>query len=337
MKIAILGASHWHVRLMYLDALRQLGHEVVAVADTSQEKVDLVADKYDGPRYTDYEHVLETYKPDFVFAHAPHVDMTELADWLVLRHQPFHMEKPMGVDYRLLAPVATKAETEHVFASVALVSRYYAIAQWLKAHQQELGRVNHYYYRLFAGDPSRYREWGVEWMLDPARAGAGPLFNFGPHVIDLFLYLCVERVVRVDAHWTHGLHGEAIEDLASVTMTGESGQIGVGEISYTIPEGYERYFSVDSQRLHCGGEVLGDMAVQWRDGRQEQVVGNEFNDVYMAYTKDTLERFAAGQPPLATISDMVKTLRVMNAAKQSAQAGRAVRIGVGDEEDVCEA
>ena len=336
MKIAILGASHWHVRLMYLDALRNLGHEVVAIADRTQEKVDLLADKYEGPRLTNYEQVLTEYKPDFVFAHAPHCDMTDLAQWLVLHHQPFHMEKPMGVDWRALAPVATQAETEKVFASVALVSRYYAIAQWLKAHQSEIGRVNHYYYRLFAGDPGRYRDWGVEWMLDPQQAGAGPLFNFGPHVIDLFLYLCTERVVRVNAAWSHGLHGEEIEDLASVTMIGESGQIGVGEISYTKPTGYERYFSVDSEKISCGAEAMGNMEVQWRDGRKEQVVGNDFDDVYGAYTKDTLERFAAGQQPVATIADMVKALRIMCAARQSAQAGRAVRIGGADEDDVCE-
>lgn len=337
MKIVILGASHWHVRLMYLDSLRELGHEVLAVADTTQEKADLVAEKYDGPRLTDYEAVLQQYRPDFVFAHAPHRDMPAVAQWLVERHQPFHMEKPMGVDWRALEPVAKRAETEGVFCGVALVSRYYAIAQWLKAHQAEIGRVSHYYYRLFAGDPSRYRQWGVEWMLDPALAGAGPLFNFGPHVIDLFLYLCAERVERVNCHWSRGLHGEAIEDLASVTMIGESGQIGVGEISYTVPTGYERFFSVDSEKLHCGGEILGDMPVQWRDGRQEQVVGNDFNDVYGAYTKDVLERFAAGQPPVAGIGDMVKTLRVMCAARQSAQTGRTVCLGAEGEEDVCEA
>lgn len=337
MKVAVLGVSHWHARFMYLDALRNLGHEIVAVADTTQAKVDLVGDQYDGPRYTDYEHVLAAHKPDFVFAQAPHCEMTELARWLIQRHQPFHMEKPMGIDYRELEPVAAKAETEGIFASVALVSRYYAIAQWLKAHQQDAGLVNYYYYRLFAGDPGRYRQWGVEWMLDPAQAGGGPLFNFGPHVIDLFLYLCAERVVRVDAHWTCGIHHEAIEDLTSLTMTGESGQIGVGEVSYTMPDGYDRYFAVDSEKLHCGGAALGDMPVLWRDGRSEQVVGNDFDDVYPAYTKDTLERFAAGQPPVATIRDMANTLRVMNAAKQSAEAGHAVRIGAGDEEDVCEA
>lgn len=332
MKIAILGASHWHVRLMYVDALRNLGHDIVAVGDSSQEKVDLIADKVgDCPRYVDYERLLAEQQPDFVFAHAPHAQMSELAGWLVARHQPFHMEKPMGVDWRRLEPVAAKARTERVFVGVALVSRYYAIVQWLKAHQAELGRVNHYYYRLFAGEPTRYREWGVEWMLDPAQAGGGPLFNFGPHVIDLFLYLCAERVEQVQARWTHGLHGEAIEDLASVTMIGPEGEVGIGEVSYTMPEGYERYFSVDTQKLHCGGAAMGDMLVQWRDGRREQVVGNDFNEVYDAYTRDVLERFEAGQAPLAGIDDMVRTLRVMNAAKQSATTGKAVRVEDGSE------
>ena len=82
MKIAILGASHWHVPLMYLDALNALGEEIVAVADRSEDLVDIVKDKVDCPRYTDYERCLAETKPDFVFAHAPHRDMTDLAAWL---------------------------------------------------------------------------------------------------------------------------------------------------------------------------------------------------------------------------------------------------------------
>lgn len=326
MRIAILGASHWHVSLMYLDALKQLGEEVVAVGDTSEEKVNLVAGKVDCPRYTDYEKLLAETRPDFIFAHAPHDEMTALAHWLVSRRLPFHMEKPMGVDWRKLAPVATKAATEGVYASVALVSRYYGIVSWLKARQAELGAVQHYYYRLFAGDPSRYRTWGVEWMLDPARAGAGPLFNFGPHVVDLFLYLVTPDVAEVSCRWARGLHGEAIEDLATVLMVGAEGQIGLGEVSYTMPDGYERYFSLDTSALHVGGPNMGDLTVQWRDGRSERVVGNDFSQVYDAYTADCLARFRAGQPPLAGISDMVQTLRVMNAARRSAETGRPVRL-----------
>lgn len=338
MRIAILGASHWHVPLMYIPALTDLGQEIVALADTSPELVDLVAGKADCPSYTDYERCLAETTPDLVFAHAPHRDMTDLAAWLISKHQPFHMEKPMGTDWRRLEPVATKAETEGLFCSVALVSRYYAIVQWLKARQAELGQVHHYYYRLFAGDPGRYRAWGVPWMLDPELAGGGPLFNFGPHVVDLMLYLCTSEVVEVSARWTHGLSGERIEDLASVTMYGARGEVGVGEVAYCMPSNtYERYFSFDCEALHAGGPDLGDMTANFRAGGSEQVTGNAFEDVYPAYTKDTLARFAAGQPPVATIRDMVRTLRVMNAAKQSAETGRTVRVVGEADDDACEA
>ena len=58
MRIAILGASHWHVRLMYIEALKKLGEEIVAVADRTPEKVALVADMVDCQQYTDYEQVI---------------------------------------------------------------------------------------------------------------------------------------------------------------------------------------------------------------------------------------------------------------------------------------
>lgn len=333
MRVAILGASHWHVQLMYIEALQKLGVEIVAVADRSSELVELVAPLVDCPRYTDYEQLVREQKPDFIFAHAPHDEMTELADWLVRRHLPFHMEKPMGVDWRKLEPVAALARTEGVFTSVALVSRYYGIVQWLKARQEQLGHVYHYYYRLFAGDPGRYRQWGVSWMLNPQKAGAGPLFNFGPHVVDLFLYLCTPAVREVSAHWTHGLHREAIEDLCSLTMIGAEGEIGVGEISYTMPEGYERYFSLDTAALHCGGPDMGHMNVLWRDGRREEVSGPGPEDVYFVYTQDVLERFQAGRPALATIEDMVRVLRIMNAAKQAAETGKPVRLPPYENDD----
>lgn len=340
MRIAILGASHWHVPLMYIDALNALGEEIVAVADTSQDKVDIVKDKVDCPRYTDYEQCLAETKPDFVFAHAPHRDMTDLAAWLVHKHMPFHMEKPMGTDWKKLELMTTKCETEGVFASVALVSRYYAIVQWLKARQSEMGKVHHYYYRLFAGDPGRYKTWGVPWMLDPELSGGGPLFNFGPHVVDLMLYLCTSEVVEVSARLTYGLSGEPIEDIASLTMIGANGEVGVGEVSYCMPSStYERYFSYDCDALHAGGPDLGDMTVNWRNGQSEQVKGNAFEDVYPAYTKDTLERFKAGQAPVATPRDMVRTLRVMNAAKESAASGRPVSLVKGvidDKEESCD-
>ena len=47
----------------------------------------------------------------------------------------------------------------------------------------------------------------------------------------------------------------------------------------------------------------------------------------LSSAREALERFRAGQPPAAGMDDMVKTLRVLNAARESAQTGQPVRIG----------
>ena len=325
MRVALVGVSHWHTAIYYLPALQKLGAEIVAISDPSEEALTKIGEQLSASRYRDYRALLDSEDVDLVMAHAPHDEMTELAAELVARHQPFHMEKPMGIDWRKLEPVAAKAQTEGVFTSVALVSRYLGVVEQLVKLRQagKLGQLQHYYYRLLGGAPYRYVHWGCGWMLDPSRAGGGALFNFGPHLFDTFIYLASQPIVEVYARVTHGIHNIDIEDMVSVVMTGEDGAIGVGEAGYVMPEGYERYFSVTTDTLHVGGDV-GAGTVLFRDGTQLAFAGLNGDQAYFQYTADLLECIETGRAPRATIQDMVTTLRVMNAAAESARTGKPV-------------
>ena len=321
MKVAFIGVGHWHAAEFYLPALLKREVEIVAISDTEQEAVDRIAGEFSltCPGYTDYRKLLDEIEPDIVWASAPHDEMSELAAELVSREQPFHMEKPMGLDADVLEPIAARAQQKRLFTSVALVRRYYGVVQRLREMREagELGAPMHYYYRLLAGAPERYIDSHCPWMLDPAKSGGGPLFNFGPHIIDLFIYL-VDDIGEVTARWNYGLRHALIEDHTSLMMVGRNtGAIGVGEISYTIPRGYERYFSVTTDRLHIGGDVgIGDLLL--RDGETEPISGMNGLEVYDHYVGETLNAFATGGSPIATIHDMVPVLRVMNAAADSA-------------------
>jgi len=335
MRVAIVGASHWHVGLMYLPSpsLKAIEEvEIVGIADPNETALERVAEGLECPRFIFYQEMLDQVQPDLIFAHAPHGAMTEVAAELVTRHLPFHMEKPMGVDWRALQPVAAKAETEGIFTSVALVSRHYPSVAKLRQLKDEgkLGQPVHYYYRLFAGAPLRYPEWNCAWMLDPAQAGGGPIFNFGPHVIDLFLYL-MEDVREVRCVQSHAIHDAAIEDLTSLMMLGEGGAIGLGDVSYTMPEGYERYFSVTTTTLHYGGG-FDKGTILMREGEDIPIEGVGAADIYDFYTREVIRRFQAGEPAIADISDMASTLRVLNAAQESARTGKAVTLGPAQDE-----
>lgn len=328
MKVALVGVNHWHVGIYYLPALKKLDAEIVAISDPFSEALERLDAGRETRRYYDYRKLLDEEDIDLVMAHAPHDQMTALAGELVARHQPFHMEKPMGIDWRELEPVATKAQAEGIFNSVALVSRYLGVIEQLVKLKQagKLGRVRHYYYRLLGGSPHRYVEWNCGWMLDPAKAGGGPLFNFGPHLIDTFIYLTGQRIAEVRAHYIRGIYGLDIEDMVTLTMVAEDGAVGVGEGGYVMPQGYERYFSVSTDALHIGGEVAGGEIV-FRDGTRQQFDGLSGDEVYFQYTSDLLKCLRTNQRPRATIQDMVETLRVINAADESARSGQPVAVG----------
>ena len=333
MKVAILGAGHWHVP-MYLKALQSLDVEIVGISDWSEAALERAGAELDCPRYRCFQDLLDERKPEFVFAHAMHDEMTHMAGVLVGRHQPFHMEKPMGLDWKALEPVAVKAQTEKLFVSVPLVSRYYAPIERLRAMRLEgsLGKPVHYHYRMFAGSPNRYLDLGVEWMLDPTHAGAGPLFNFGAHVIDLYLYLLEEEVVEVFARQTSSMYGLAIEDLTTVTLVGKSGSIGTVEVSYTLPGGHETLVSLTTDKLHYTGTAQAGTLAE-TSGETVALQGLTMDDAYAHYTLDTLARFAAGEAPKAGIGDMAAILRTMNAAQESVRTGKAVRLNVVEEEE----
>ena len=327
MRVAIIGVGHWHVGLYYLPALQKLGADIVAVSDPSEEALKRIGSQVSAARYRDYRKLLGSEEIDLVMAHAPHNAMTELAAELVARHQPFHMEKPMGIDWRQLELVAAKAETEGVFTSVALISRYLGVVEKLAELKEagQLGQVYHYCYRLLAAGPHRYLDWHCPWMLDPDIAGGGPLFNFGPHVIDLFNCLTGQPVAEVYAQRIAGLHDVAIEDMFSITMVAEGGAVGTVEVGYVLPAGYERYLSLTTDTLYATSNGTSG-EVRFRGGEQVTVTGPGSDEAYFRYTADVLESLAAGRQPRATIQDMVPALRVINAADLSARRGMAVRL-----------
>jgi predicted dehydrogenase len=269
---------------------------VVALADPSAETLERRRPLAPGAKaYLDYREMLDMERADFVFAHAAHCEMTELAADLVEAGMPFHMEKPMGLEAGALAKVA------------------------------EAGEAFHYYYRQLAGPPERYRAWGVPWMLDPAMAGPGPWFNFGPHAVDLMLAMTGWQPRKVFARASHALHGEAVPDLVSVEIDGGDGRIGVVEVGYTLEKGYERQVTLSTDKLHYSGP--GDVGtIAWRDGRAEVVDGPVEDESYRLYTRDVVRRFREGEGPKVGIGQMVKVLRVLCAGSKAIETGEAVEV-----------
>jgi predicted dehydrogenase len=326
LRVALVGAGHWHAPY-YTEALRKSGSELVGLTDpdpviTARRGQELRIKTYD-----DAATMVEKAQPDLIYAFAPHRDMTALALQLLDWGTPFVIEKPAGLDGRALAAAAAQARERGVWAGVDLVARTHRLVARLRAlgDQSELGRVHSFFYRLFAGDPQRYIAWGVPWMLDPESAGAGCLYNFGPHVVDAFQWLVGEPVVQVHCQLRQ-LHGLKIPDYAHLTCLTPSGAVGNLEVGYICPgDFYERGLTLSSDRLYVSSPNLDAGTLRWRDGRSEEVsVNDSGSDFWLAYVRDVERRLRGGELPVATLDDMARTLRVLNAAEESARSGRPI-------------
>lgn len=322
LRVAVIGVSHWHAR-EYIRALQICEAKIVAVADADVAVSRQWGETLGCPAYASDEALLCAIRPDLIYALAKHSEMTALASRLVEVGIPFVMEKPMGLRWEGLVPVVERARNKGVWAGVDFVARTQALARRLLELRQsgELGQVTAYSYRLLAGDPHRYAEWGVPWMLDPAQAGAGTLYNFGGHVFDLFLRLTGEPIQNLDCWLSNRLHGLDIPDYAQIRARTASGAVGDMVVGYVCPgAGYDRYFALGTDRLWVSSPFLGSGTIHWRDGRVTEIAPTpESEDWALTYTRETLRRFQAGEPPVAPIAEMLPVLRAINEAEASAR------------------
>jgi predicted dehydrogenase len=69
------------------------------------------------------------------------------------------------------------------------------------------------------------------WLLDPALAGGGPLYDIASHRIDVLNFL-FGRPVKVTAHLANVVHQTAVEDCATLLIEYEQGTRGIVDVRW---------------------------------------------------------------------------------------------------------
>ena len=106
MKLAFIGASHWHLPL-YLDpALEVPGAQVVGISDPDPGFVASLSERLGCVGDIDFRMLCRKTKPDFVFALGRHCDMVEQTRFLIEEGIPFALEKPCGLNAQDVATLA---------------------------------------------------------------------------------------------------------------------------------------------------------------------------------------------------------------------------------------
>lgn len=316
MKIVFIGASHWHLDLYLLPLLDLSGVELAGIADPDEGAVARLTQRLGCPGDTDYRALCRRLRPDFVFALGRHADMPEQARFLIEEGIPFALEKPCGLSAADVEPIAGLAARAGAFAAVPLVFRNGDFARHLETLKEE-GDLSYASFRFIAGFPARYRQAGCGWMLDPSRSGGGCTINLAVHFFDLALRLLGPDVRVLNATMANHAWRERVEDYSVVTFE-RAGALCVVETGYLYPaptSNFDMHYALRSPRTYTIAHDTQTVESLANDGTSRQWPSLTTNvPHYRTFVGDVLRRVREGHPPLASLSDMVPIMRLMDEA-----------------------
>jgi predicted dehydrogenase len=195
-----------------------------AIEDEEQSKlVGIVsrnpakADPYGVPGFTDLKEALAKTKPDAVYVASPvflHAPQT-----MISLREGCHVlcEKPMAMNY---------AEAEMMVETAEAAGRTLGVAYYRRTYPK-VHRAMALIREGVIGQPvlayASNHSWFVAenefraWLLDPDKAGGGPLYDIASHRIDLFNFI-FGQPARVRAQLSNAVNKTPVEDCATVLV-----------------------------------------------------------------------------------------------------------------------
>ena len=325
LRVAFIGVSHWHAPMYYDPASKSAGVEIVGITDADPKVAASIAKVLGAKGFTDYREMLASVQPQLVFAFGRHCDMADVGHALVDANVPFIIEKPGGMNSGEVAAYRDRAKAKNLYAGCGFNFRGSDLCRKI---QSVIGDdpVTHASFRYIAGGPYRYRNANSAWMLDPAQSGGGSTINLSPHFIDLFRLLTHTEPIEVASLMGNFTWNLPIEDYSSLIMR-SAGSVCTVETGYTYPAAkfgvFDLRFSIRTTRHYmvARGENVLEIH-RAADGHVEQLpieTSNLF--MYPPFVTESIDRFVKGQPPLASLDDLVECMKVVDAAFVSSRGG----------------
>ena len=316
MRVAIIGAGHWHLRI-YLDNLLKLpGVVVVGISDPDAAVAQQAGTAARSAYWIDYREMCATVRPDFVIGLGYHAQMAETAHFLIDSGIPFAMEKPCGVTSQEVRSVAAHAREKKVFASVCFAMRASPMIDMVGEYAPG-ERVHYLGFKFVGGLMSRYAAMNADWVLERKSSFGGALLNLGIHCLDLAMILLGKRPEVVAASISNALGGRDVEDHAVVLLKAGPATAHI-ETGYFYPAGrtvFDMHFMFRTDKHYFVVEndhtlEIGDETGAW----VQHNVPTSNSTCYPHFIRETLRRVEHGQRPLADMDDAAAALALVEAA-----------------------
>ena len=340
-KLAVLGAG--------LIGKRHIEHvlaedcaELLAVVDPTDMGQALAAEK--GTHwYPDFATMLRHERPEGVVISTP--NQMHVANGLeaVAAGVPALVEKPLADSVAEATRLVEAAEKAGVPLMTGHHRRHNPLIQEAKRAIDEgrLGQVVSVHGTCWFYKPDDYFD--IPWRR---QKGAGPVFLNLIHDVDLFRYLCGD-VVEVQAMESNALRSNAVEETAVILLRFASGALGTVNVSdkvvspwsWEFTTGENPAYTHTQEACYMIGGTLGSLSVpyldlwhnptkpSWWEPIERKRLPIQAKDPLGLQVRNLCGVVRGTAAPIVSGREGLETLRVIEAVKQAAATGRAVRIG----------
>ena len=339
----ILGSGN--MARVYGDALTTFtsGARLAAIALGS--RTDALAAEYGVDAEQSAEALLNRSDVDVVVIATPHTTHLDLARQTAAAGKHVYLEKPMALNVEECDQIIEACKRAGVQLTVAKQSRHFEMSMRAKEYIDE-GRIGDILFlRPVSVTPGHgFKNVPQSWPMDPREGDA--FLDWGSHACDALRWLTGSDAVRVYADY-EDFTGAPIPDstvmvqirmanrsIAQILLSYEIGPSGFGSRrnnQYTIvgTEG-SIFFDLDRVELWTGDRdkqiwqlpswTLPDFKP--RDPRRIGTTGRQ--------VQGFIEDLQAGRPPKITGEDGRAAIEMTQAARLSAQTGRAINLPLAD-------
>ena len=339
-KLAVLGAGMIGKRHIE-HVLTQDCAELMAIVDPTDMGRALAAEK--GTHwYPDFATMLRQERPEGAIISTPNQMHVENGLDVIAAGVPALVEKPLADSVAEATRLVDAAERAGVPLMTGHHRRHNPLIQAAKQAIDggRLGQVVSVQGTCWFYKPDDYFD--IPWRREK---GAGPVFLNLIHDVDLFRYLCGD-VVEVQAMESNALRGNGVEETAVILLRFASGVLGTVNVSDKIVSPWSWEFTTGENPAYTHtqeacyqvGGTLGALSIpyldlwhnptkpSWWEPIERERLPIVEKDPLGLQVRNLCEVVRGTATPVVSGREGLQTLRVIEAVKQAATSGRAVRM-----------
>jgi predicted dehydrogenase len=343
LRVAIVGLAHGHVE-GFLAALPQHHDvELVGIAEADHALTARIAQKFSLPDslfFKSMANMIEVRRPQAVLVYTPVSEHRGAIEIAAQYGVPVMVEKPLTLSLDDALAIRRTAQHYGIPVLVNYETTWYASnkAAYDEAEQHQLGALR----RVVINDGHQGpKEIGVgpdflNWLTDPAKNGAGALYDFGCYGADLMTWLMrgesPQTVTAVVNHDKPGLYPN-VDDDATIVLTYQSTQ-AVIQASWNWPFSRKdmEIYGATGYAITVGPDKL---RVRHDHDAEERVITanrlpQEQSDA-MSYLAAVVRGRIVPKGDLTALDTNIVVMQILDAARESARTGQTVRLHKLDE------